>query len=334
MKYSFIIPVYNVEVYLSKCLDSLLAQTYKDFEIILIDDGSTDSSGIIADRYAQRYSEIIHVEHQQNTGQGGARNKGILMAQGTYLIMVDSDDYVSEKMLETVDTYLLKYNDDILIYNFIMEEEDGTQIVQQLHAGKTYISISPKEYIFEAPAPWNKVIRASLFKETDIRFPERIFYEDLATSPCLAIYANHIGAIKDTLYFYRQRESSTMHSNDTQRMLEVCAAVEFVLKYFKQKGRYEEYYQELEFLTVSNVLCSTVQRILYVKYDYKKIQLLEQFVEHVFPDYQNNWYVKNCMNKAECRREKQIIEKKHFELWIGYVLRKWKRKVKKIIKGF
>lgn len=133
MKYSFIVPIYNVENYLKKCIDSLLAQTYGSFEIILVDDGSTDSSGAIADEYAEKYSEIIQVIHQVNTGQGGARNTGITVASGDYLLMVDSDDYVSENMLEILDGYLEKYNCDILIFNYIEVKKSGEQQIQYLH---------------------------------------------------------------------------------------------------------------------------------------------------------------------------------------------------------
>ena len=331
MKYSFIIPIYNVENYLDRCLESVLTQTYTDFEVILIDDGSTDSSGLIAETYAQNYPEKICVIHQENAGQGEARNKGILKAEGTYLLMVDSDDYISQELLETVDRYIEKYDDDILIFNFIMEEPDGKQEIKKLHDVTKHTWISSEKYIFEAPAPWNKVIRTSLFQETELCFPKRIFYEDLATIPCLAIYAKRIGVVEDALYYYVQRESSTMHTPDIQRMTEICTALEKVLNYFKSKGKFEAYYQELEYLTVSNVLCSTVQRILEVKYKYGKIRSLEQYTEKNSPGYRSNKYVKKYINRKGCRRERWIIEKRYFILWVEYFLRKMK---KNCLRGF
>ena len=324
MKYSFIVPIYNVEKYLKKCIDSLLAQTYGGFEIILVDDGSTDSSGAIADEYAGKYSEIIRVIHQSNTGQGGARNAGITVASGDYLLMVDSDDYVSENMLEILDGYLEKYNCDILIFNYIEVKKNGEQQIQCLHKADSYTQITPEQFILELAAPWNKVFRASLFQKSNIRFPNRIYYEDLATNPCLALHAKQIGAIDTALYYYVQRESSTMHSRDTQRMTDVCKAMEIVLNYYKTCGQFEKYHQELEYLTVSHVLIATVQRILQVKYEYKKIRGLEQFVEQHFCNYIDNPYIQEMINKPEYRRVKRIVEKKHFQLFIGYVLRKIK----------
>lgn len=129
IKYSFIVPVYNVERYLKRCLDSIIAQTYHDYEAILIDDGSTDSSGQLVDEYALIYPDKMRVIHQKNAGLGGARNTGIEAAKGEYLIMVDSDDYISERMLETVDRYLIQYHNDILILILLWKRKwksDGT----------------------------------------------------------------------------------------------------------------------------------------------------------------------------------------------------------------
>ena len=146
-----------MEKYLNKCIDSLLAQTYKDFEIILVDDGSTDSSGRIADTYKQRYSEVMIVVHQINMGLGGARNTGISLARGEYLLMVDSDDYVSENMLQTIDGYLAQFNNDILCFDYIVEE-DGSQRAQQLYGTKvSYTPITSRQFILGAPSACNKV---------------------------------------------------------------------------------------------------------------------------------------------------------------------------------
>ena len=113
MKISIIIPVYNVEKYLRECLDSILAQSYKDFEIILVDDGSTDSSGNICDEYSMKY-ENIKVLHKNNNGLSSARNAGLDIAQGEYILFIDSDDVVSPVMLETLMAHVAGY--DIVSY--------------------------------------------------------------------------------------------------------------------------------------------------------------------------------------------------------------------------
>ena len=119
MKYSILVPVYNVEKYLQQCLDSLVQQTYRDFEVILADDGSTDGSGQICDEYAQRYPELFRVFHKQNEGLLLTRRFSLQQAKGEYILFVDSDDYVSPQLLETVDKAFNRYSCDMVLFNFI-----------------------------------------------------------------------------------------------------------------------------------------------------------------------------------------------------------------------
>ena len=124
---SVIVPVYNVEKYLRQCLDSVLAQTYRELEIILVDDGSTDGSGAICDEYATRDSRI-KVVHQQNGGLSSARNAGLDLATGEYVAFVDSDDYIHETMLELLYQALVENNADTVICNFERVDEKGDVI--------------------------------------------------------------------------------------------------------------------------------------------------------------------------------------------------------------
>lgn len=333
-KYSFIVPVYNVEKYLIRCLDSILNQTYQNFEVIIVDDGSTDSSGSIVDIYKKKYPEQIIVEHQYNKGLGGARNTGIALAKGQYLLMVDSDDYISHRMLETIEQYLNKYDNDILIFDFVIEEEDGRQQVEHLHETTGYVQITQRQFLLETPSAWNKVYKASLFKNTDLRYPERIYYEDVAMSPCLAIYASNIGIINVPLYYYIQRNTSIIHTKDIQRMTEICTAVGITLEYYKKKRLFEQYYKELEYLTVGHILVSGVQRIVLSQYDYKSIVKLEKFVENYFPNYEKNYYVQRYPLKSGSKREKKIIRKRHLYLYMEYMLRRVIKRVKQVKRGW
>lgn len=321
MKYSFIVPIYNVEKYLTRCMESLLAQTNRDFEIILIDDGSTDSSGYIADRYGKEYPEIFRVVHQENKGLGGARNTGIELAGGNYLLMVDSDDYVSPKLLECVDKYLENNEDDILIFNFIIEEENGKQEVQLLRPSSGYRHISAKEFIMETPAAWNKIYKAKLFKETDLRYPERIYYEDIALTPCLALYTDKIGVIDDALYYYIQRHSSIIHTKNTSRIMEIRDAVKCTIDYYKKNNKFDMFRPELEYLTVIHVLCLGVQRVLGSEYDAIKLKKLLDFVMDIFPDYKENIYVQSFIHSSASRKEIKIINAEFGKLYIEYILK-------------
>lgn len=119
MKFSILVPVYNVERYLAECIDSILKQSFKDYEIVLVDDGSTDSSGAICEDYANAYSDKIKVIHKKNQGLISARRVGINEAKGEFCVFVDSDDFVEKDLLETIEQYLCQEGDiDIVMYTF------------------------------------------------------------------------------------------------------------------------------------------------------------------------------------------------------------------------
>lgn len=156
LKISVIVPVYNVEPYLRKCLDSLLSQTYKDFEIVLIDDGSPDKSGDICDEYAQKY-ENISVIHQKNAGPSTARNAGIEQATGEYITFVDSDDWVTETFLED----MMRSSADLLCQEAERLDEDGNIIDQYHFCNKFYPQVN-QEIIIELYQ--NSALHCSAFK--------------------------------------------------------------------------------------------------------------------------------------------------------------------------
>lgn len=199
--------------------------------------------------------------------------------------MVDSDDYVSPRLLECADRYLEDNEEDILIFNFVTEEENGKQKVQILHPGSGYRYISAKEFIMETPAAWNKIYKAKLFKETNLRYLEKIYYEDVATPPCLALYADKIGVIDEALYYYIQRHSSIIHTKNTSRIMEICDAVKRTINYYKNNNKFDMFHLELEYLTVIHVLCLGVQRVLGSEYDEIKMKELLGFVMNAFPNY-------------------------------------------------
>lgn len=237
VKYSFIVPVYNVEKYISKCIDSLLAQTYRLFEIIIVDDGSPDASGNIADSYQSKYPGIVKVIHQKNTGQGGARNHGIELAQGEYILFVDGDDFVVPNMLEIIDTYTGKYNNDLLFFQWeTIKEKKLVECADVAYLGD-YSTMSLVEYVYQQPSPCRKVYKASIFRNKQLRFPSRIFYEDLSLAPCLVSEAKSIGVIQEKLYFYVQHKSSTMHSKDVNRISELQTIPAKMQKVLEDKER-------------------------------------------------------------------------------------------------
>lgn len=201
-KVSIIVPVYNIERYISKCIDSLMRQTYKNIEIILVDDGSIDKSSHICDEYSNKYENII-VIHQENHGLSAARNCAIKKVTGSYILFVDGDDWIEEKTVE------------ILVW--LMEEDDAdiTAIIKTGHhfeSGEVIIGDSYKMLLhmlntscFEM---WGKLFKRELFD--DIKFPEGKIHEDLYTIPKLIAKSNKSVVYHKGLYNYRQREDSIM----------------------------------------------------------------------------------------------------------------------------
>ena len=212
---SVIIPVYNVEKYLRRCLDSVIAQTYQKLEIICVDDGSIDDSGKICDQYAVRDARI-KVIHQENQGLSAARNKGLDAAEGEYIAFVDSDDYILEDMYKKMLDKLLNYNVDLCVCQWQYELSDGRQVVKRkniaptIYGRKTSLEFARFLYMgnYEngvVVAAWNKLYRRALLDK--IRFEGRI-HEDEAVSGRIMAKNISVYVMEEQFYVYAQNGDS------------------------------------------------------------------------------------------------------------------------------
>lgn len=210
---SVIVPVYNVEHYLNRCVDSILAQTYSDLEILLVDDGSTDNSGAICDAYA-RQDARVQVIHKKNAGQAAARNDAIDIARGSYLGFVDSDDFIDCRMFEILYQDLTEHDAQISIVTFqeFTEEKEVTVsrnlMSIECQAGEKILQkLLLEEKIGDFS--WNKLYRRELFKE--IRYPVGRMMEDQGIMYKLVDQCTKVTYRPIRLYFYYQRPDSTLH---------------------------------------------------------------------------------------------------------------------------
>lgn len=204
-----IIPVYNVSLYLQKCLDSVLRQTYNNIHIIIVDDGSTDGSSSICDEYSQ-YDNVTIV-HQKNGGLSAARNTGLEKSNGDFVMFIDSDDWIEPNTVETLLNVLIKNDGDIACSRFFFEYEDKTictspqkgeiKIYNQEEALKEVLAKRSIGY-----AAWGKIYKRSLFD--DIKFPEGKIHEDIPVTPKLFLKCNRIITTDIALFHYRQQEGS------------------------------------------------------------------------------------------------------------------------------
>ena len=219
---SVVIPVYNVEKYLSECLDSVINQTYKKLQIILVDDGSTDFSGKICDVYAEKDNRIT-VVHQKNAGAGAAKNTGLELIDGDYFSIIDSDDYIELDMYEKMVNSLEKYNADIvqcLFRNVFVNDSFDRKYKIKGNYPKVLTSKSfLKEYLYDWKYAifWNKLFKKSLLQ--NIKFPVGRKIDDEFFTYKLVCNAKKVVNIDNILYNYRMRKTSVMNENDTDRLI-------------------------------------------------------------------------------------------------------------------
>lgn len=235
---SIIVPIYNVEKYLIRCIDSLINQTYQNIEIILIDDGSTDYSGKIADDFVEKDLRI-KVFHKKNGGLSDARNYGIKKATGKYINFIDSDDYVDKKFIETLYKMIVKYNckissvgyqefkdiKEVYIKNVINEKEEvfsKKEAIEYLYDDTKYCNYA-----------WNKLYLKELFN--DVEYPFNRKMEDLGTTYLLFDKCEIVAYNSIPLYFYFQRNDSILHKVDEQFLIDKFTLISERYNYIKNK---------------------------------------------------------------------------------------------------
>ena len=201
---SIIVPVYNTEQYLHRCVDSILAQTYTDFELLLIDDGSSDSSGAICDEYATKDSRV-RVFHKENGGVSSARNLGLDNAQGEWIGWVDSDDYISPDMYERLFSAVEMDDADLVYCNFWMDYGTKKEIYTCVPSSTDHYDMLTKWLTEDWTVLWNSLAKRELYEMNKLRFDTNInFGEDFIITTELRQFSNRVVKIDDGLYFYNR----------------------------------------------------------------------------------------------------------------------------------
>lgn len=238
---SVIVPVYRVEEYLERCVKSILSQTYKNLEVILVDDGSPDQCPAICDACAEKDARV-KVIHQENKGLSGARNAGIDAASGEYLVFVDSDDYVSPHFIEEL--YQLLQDTGCAIGQCRFSYVKGDGLVEEgdsafcIYRGESLMEqlYGPEEKATCFVVAWNKLYRAELFKETGIRYPEGRIHEDEATTYRLFHEAKKLAFLDRALYGYYTENGGSITSVFSAKRLQWLTAHEERIAFFKKNG--------------------------------------------------------------------------------------------------
>lgn len=250
---SVVVPVYGVENYIGECIESILSQSYSDFELLLVDDGSKDRSGEICDEYATKDSRIT-VYHKANGGLSSARNYGIEHANGTYICFIDSDDWIYPDYLMRMYTQLKEENSDIVLCDVKQDRTGAWCSDNKLrYSSKEIIgwleNTISREYMLTVVA-FNKLYRTSLFNE--VRYPLGKLHEDEFVIYSLLRQAGQISVVREELYFYRNREDSITGSDNNydERHLDVLEAYSLRLEHMLQ----DKAMDELEFTWRNSLL--------------------------------------------------------------------------------
>ena len=244
-KISVIVPVYNAEKYLHRCVDSILTQTFTDFELLLINDGSKDKSGAICDEYAAKDSRV-RVFHKENGGVSSARNLGLDNAKGEWITFVDSDDWIVSDMYEKMLQKLVKNNADLCLCDINMYWGDEVADLVYEHC-LSVVNEKDKDVEMFINSSWhsccNIMAKKDLFDVYELRSPNGIAYcEDFHLSVRLLFYASRVVKVNEPLYVYdRTNESSAVHCLNEKKQADRCWCDMDIISFFRKHGVYNKY---------------------------------------------------------------------------------------------
>ncbi|MCL2414391.1 MAG: glycosyltransferase [Bacteroidales bacterium] len=291
---SVIIPVYNAEETILRCIDSLLNQTLQDMEVIVVDDhGQDDSIKILQNHIAEhpRKNMFRFAKTAVNSGPGPARNIGLQMAQGEYAAFLDSDDWVENEMYSTLYETAIQHSADLCYCRAILEnpKKNKQRILSNISVKSGRFSDETKRHFLSNFRSyfWIYIFRREIISKHDITFPEERAAEDIYFLTCNILHAENIACINKAMYHYTYDANSLSHSKNEKRYLDKLSAFRKLLDYAKTHNLYEKYRQELEYIYFKKAyLTATINYVKNVKHPKIKVlrEIYHEFLE-TCPDY-------------------------------------------------
>ena len=298
-KVSIIVPIYNVEKYLERCIDSLIGQTLDDIQIILVNDGSTDNSGKIAKEYAIKYQDKIIYLEKENGGLSDARNYGLLYATGEYIGFLDSDDYIDKEAYKAMYDKAKQENADYIECDFIWEYPN------KIKEDKRVEYKNKKEMLaFVRVVAWNKLIKREVIEENNLEFPKGLRYEDVEFTYKLIPHLNKVSYIDKYFIHYTQRENSIANVQNA-RTAEIFTILDDVINYYKENEFYKEYEDELEYNYTRYLLCSSLKRICKIQDKETRIRLINETWNKLNSEFPN-WKKNKVLNSVNIGKNKYM----------------------------
>lgn len=292
--------MYNVEKYLRTCMESLVHQTMKDIEIIVVNDGSPDNSLQILKKYEKKYGEFVKVYTTENRGVSHARNYGLDRATGEYVMFVDSDDYIELNMCEKLYNKATKDGNDLVVcgrYN-VYENPDGSirRKEQKTNQISQNFRLEDKKFEFArlSPFPWDKIFKRTLLE--GIRFPEDIRFEDLVLSYKVVCNAKSIGVLEEPLYNYRRTTQGGFLNSFSEGTLDIIKAFDVLFAYMEEHKYMEVFREELSYICARHFLFRYAAFFTddnRGKFELKKriINETQDFLDEKVPDWKTNHYL-------------------------------------------
>ena len=341
MKFSVLIPVYNTEKYLEECLQSVLNQTYQDFEIIIVDDGSTDHSGLICDRYKKKYANQIKLIHQQNQGQLASRCNAIQAASGEYLIFIDADDLLIENALEIIIQKLISYQEpNMLVYSFYYESGKGAKRKADMLFEEGLVDLSEVKKLFFTGTGMNNVWTKAVKREVALcdRFDFSPYYslrcaEDKLHSMVMVDGCKTFVYVYEPLYRYRLFDGSVTRSYSVKAIekFNSVALYDIEKKYLKKwQLPYPEYQQRFDALSARDAFyvfdmfyknTRGKARNYVLHYDWTRFLSKETYA-----GLQNNPFLNDTFKQLW----KWIVEKNYFALKNFFFKKQIRKKIKRL----
>ncbi len=299
IKISVIVPVYNVEKYIKKCIDSIVNQTFKDLEIIVVNDGTNDDSIKIIKKYFN--DKRIKIFNKENGGLASARNYGINKSNGKYIFFVDSDDFLDSNCLLDMYNVIEEKKVDMVICDYYRYYENGTKVLEKTIP--FYNQDNNKCHVIAMPGAVCKLIRSDIIKGNNIQFLEKHYFEDNAIMPYVCALSPKFFYVEKPYYYYLQRDGSILNKRKYDRKWEdIFSSLEYLYKKFEDSNLLTTYYDELEYIYIEYLLHAPGLRFIeYHEAEHNFLQI-HNIMHEKFPYwFKNKYYVKhNIKYKIIC----------------------------------
>lgn len=319
-KVSIIVPVYNVEKYLTQCMESLVNQTLKDIEIIVVNDGSPDNSIKILEKYEKKYPDMVKVFTTENRGVSHARNYGLDRAKGEYIMFVDSDDFIELDMAEKLYNKAVMDNNDLVVcarYN-VYEVEGKKELKRKLmkvFSMNQNFKMSERKFelVHLSPFPWDKLFKRTLLN--GIRFPEGIRFEDLVVAFEAAVMAESIGILPEPLYNYRKTTQVGFLNSFSEATKDIVKAFSLLFDFMKENDLFETFKEELEYICTRHFFFRyesfyTDSKKGQLQLKKEIINITQDFLDKEIPGWVDNHYLKYTANPGLKKHLKYYVNRK------------------------